>query len=117
MGRYPSGLFVGHKQFVVDSDWLKHKDEQRYQARQRQFAEWSKKYITITRLKSDRLWTDGAIRKWLGEPQQQDKYKVFLVDDVKKAERRKEYKEWLAPRLEKKLAANPHFTIKKIGTV
>lgn len=114
MSKYPPGHFIGYRQFVVDKDWLKLKEEQRYQERQRQFSEWSKRWITHTRLKTDRLWTDAAIKKWLGEPQKQKKYKVFSVSDVRKAEDKAVFKEWLAPRLEKKLASNPHFKIKEI---
>lgn len=117
MAKYPPGRFVGHRQFVVDKEWLRYKDEQRYQERQRRFAEWSKKWITVTRLKTDRLWTDGAITKWLGKPKKIEKYNVFAVEDVRNVERRKEFKEWLAPRLEKKLTKAPYFSIKKIGTV
>ncbi|MFY2132400.1 hypothetical protein ACM9ZV_25670, partial [Escherichia coli] len=71
------GLFVGYRKFAVDREWLRQQEEQRYRDRQRQFDEWSRKWVTVTRLKETRLWTDGAIRRWLGEPQQQGKYKVF----------------------------------------
>lgn len=71
------GLFVGHRKFAVDRDWLRQQEEQRYRDRQRQFDEWSRKGVTVTRFKETRLWTDGAIRRWLGEPQKQGKYKVF----------------------------------------
>lgn len=61
------GLFVGYRKFAVDRDWLRQQEEQRYRDRQRQFDEWSRKWVTVTRLKETRLWTDGAIRRWLGE--------------------------------------------------
>jgi len=113
----PRGRFIGHKQFAVDPNWVKSQQEIRAIKERKRFVEWSKNWITVTRLKTDRLWTDSAIKKWLGEPKNQAKYKVFAVDDVRKAERKKAFKEWLAPRLDKKLATNPHFKIKKIGTV
>ena len=61
------------------------------------------------RLKETRLWTDGAIRRWLGEPQQQGKYKVFPVEAVLAAEKLNEFRLWLKPRLEKKRAQHHHF--------
>jgi hypothetical protein len=103
------GLFVGYRKFAVDRDWLRQQEEQRYRDRQRQFDEWSRKWVTVTRLKETRLWTDGAIRRWLGEPQQQGKYKVFPVEAVLAAEKLNEFRLWLKPRLEKKRAQHHHF--------
>lgn len=105
------GLFVGHRKFAVDRDWLRQQEEQRYRDRQRQFDEWSSKWVTVTRLKETRLWTDGAIKRWLGEPQQQGKYKVFPVEAVLAAEKLNEFQLWLKPRLEKKRALHHHFLI------
>lgn len=105
------GLFVGYRKFAVDREWLRQQEEQRYRDRQRQFDEWSRKWVTVTRLKETRLWTDGAIRRWLGEPQQQGKYKVFPVEAVLAAEKLNEFQLWLKPRLEKKRAQHHHFLI------
>lgn len=49
------GLFVGYRKFAVDRDWLRQQEEQRYRDRQRQFDEWSRKWVTVTRLKETRL--------------------------------------------------------------
>ncbi len=113
----PRGSFVGHKTFAVDSEWIRDQQKIRDIKKHKRFAEWSKKWITVTRLKKDRLWTDSAIEKFLGKPRKQHQYKVFAVEDVRKAERKKAFKNWFAPRLEKRLAVEPNFTIKKIGTV
>ena len=45
------GLFVGYRKFAVDREWLRQQEEQRYRDRQRQFDEWSRKWVTVTRLK------------------------------------------------------------------
>ncbi|MGT5325547.1 hypothetical protein ACRWHP_27430 [Escherichia coli] len=50
------GLFVGYRKFAVDREWLRQQEEQRYRDRQRQFDEWSRKWVTVTRLKETRLW-------------------------------------------------------------
>ncbi|MGJ0624002.1 hypothetical protein [Xenorhabdus bovienii] len=113
MSRVP-GHFVGYRKFATDRDWLKREEELRYQERRRQFEQWSKKWITVTRLKSNRLWTEWAIKQWLGQPQKQGKYKVFLVDDVKAAERKKAFKDWRQQRLEKKRSTNEFFEIPKL---
>lgn len=105
----PPGHFVGYRKFVVDKDWLERQREARAEQRDRDFKEWSKKWITITRLKQSRLWTDGAINKWLGEPTKMDKYKVFSVSDVRKAESKKDFKLWLAPRLSRKIEKEEEF--------
>ncbi|MDF5600799.1 hypothetical protein P3746_20495 [Vibrio parahaemolyticus] len=110
----PIGHFVGYKSFAVDPNWVKTQKKIRELKEQKRFAEWSKKWITVTRLKKERLWTDGAIERFLGKPKKQGKYKVFAVDDVRRAERRKAFKEWLLPRIEKKLATDEYFQIKKI---
>ncbi|EPR7685089.1 hypothetical protein V2G91_005748 [Klebsiella pneumoniae] len=96
------GIFVGHQKFAVDSDWKKREEERRYQQRCQKFDAWSEKWITVYRLKYYRLWTDAAIRRWLGEPQQQGKYKVFSVEAVRIAETRPDFQAWLQPRIDKK---------------
>jgi hypothetical protein len=96
------GIFVGHRKFAVDSDWKKREEERRYQQRCQKFDAWSEKWITVYRLKYYRLWTDAAIRRWLGEPQQQGKYKVFSVEAVRIAETRPDFQAWLQPRIDKK---------------
>ncbi|PHM59515.1 hypothetical protein [Xenorhabdus ishibashii] len=113
MSKVP-GDFIGYSKFVVDSDWLRDQKELRYQKRLRQFEQWSKKWITVTRLKTDRLWTDWAIRQWLGKPKKQGKYNVFSVEDVKVAERKKAFKEWRQPRLDKKLSINEFFELPRL---
>lgn len=102
--RKTPGTFVGHRKFSVDRNWLRDQEKQRSQQRRQQFEEWSEKWITVTRLRQTRLWTDGTIKRWLGQPEQLGKYKVFSVDTVKKAENLKEFQEWRQPRLNKKRA-------------
>lgn len=105
------GYFYGYRKFAVDRDWLREQEELRYQKRQQRFEAWSKKWITITRLKQDRLWTDGAIKRWLGQPKKQGKYKVFSVEAVIEAEKLKEFQEWRQPRIEKMIARFNHYMI------
>ncbi|EHO3259841.1 hypothetical protein KK641_004694 [Salmonella enterica subsp. enterica serovar Mbandaka] len=50
------GLFVGYRKFAVDRQWLRQQEEQRYRDRQRQFDEWSRKWVTVTRLKEGSAW-------------------------------------------------------------
>ncbi|EPO5351588.1 hypothetical protein SK92_05514 [Klebsiella oxytoca] len=96
------GIFVGHRKFAVDSDWKRREEERRYQLRCQKFDAWSEKWITVYRLKNSRLWTDAAIRRWLGVPQQQGKYKVFSVEAVRIAETRPDFQAWLQTRIDKK---------------
>ena len=111
MARRPVGHFVGYRQFAVDHKWLAEKRELKAAIER---AAWHSKWITVWRLKTDRLWTDWAICQWLGKPASQGKYKVFAVVDVKAAERKKTFKEWHTPRLERKQLKTPFFEIKKL---
>lgn len=77
--------------------------------REEDSAAWHSRYISIWRLKRDRLWTDSKIVKWLGKPQSQGKYKVYNRKDVAAAESTPEFQEWLAPRLKNKLAKDQYF--------
>lgn len=95
-------ILIGHRTFAVDIDWKRREEERRYQQRCQKFDAWSEKWITVYRLKYYRLWTDAAIRRWLGEPQQQGKYKVFSVEAVRIAETRPDFQAWLQPRIDKK---------------
>lgn len=47
----PTGHFVGYKSFAVDPNWVKTQKKIRELKEQKRFAEWSKKWITVTRLK------------------------------------------------------------------
>ncbi len=47
------GLFVGYRKFAVDRDWLRQQEEQRYRDRQRQFDEWSRKWVTVNQAQRD----------------------------------------------------------------
>ena len=59
-------------------------------------------YLTKTTIKKDRGWTEGAILKFLGEPDKlgSNPYSsktpshLYLLSRVKKAERTKKFKEW-----------------------
>ncbi|MGQ3665370.1 hypothetical protein [Citrobacter braakii] len=108
------GYFIGYRQFAVDRNWLREQEEARYQERQRKFEQWSKEWITVTRLKTDRLWTDWAIKKWLGKPKKRGEYNVFPVADVKAVENKKEFKDWHDPRIKKKLSTHQYFSIPKL---
>ncbi|HFE3442994.1 TPA: hypothetical protein ACF3I9_004461 [Klebsiella aerogenes] len=108
------GYFIGYRQFAIDSNWLREQRDKRDSERQRKFAEWSKKWITVYRLKSDRLWTDGAIKKWLGKPQKRGEYNVFAVEDVKRAESNPEFIKWREPRIDKKLTKFTFFVIPEL---
>ncbi|MEZ8733945.1 hypothetical protein [Vibrio sp. 10N.239.312.D08] len=48
----PRGRFVGHKQFVVDPNWIKSQQEIRAIKERKRFVEWSKNWITVTSLLS-----------------------------------------------------------------
>jgi hypothetical protein len=111
---YSSDQPVELKQIVIDPALFMAKQERRLQQQHRKFKRWSEEWITVARLKSDRLWTSSAIRKYLGEPETQGKYKVFSVDDVKRAEKEAAFREWLQPRIEKCLSTNPHFRLESI---
>jgi hypothetical protein len=111
MSKRPVGRFVGYCKFAVDQQWLTEKRERQDEVNR---TDWHSKWVTVWRLKHDRLWTDGAIKKWLGEPITQGKYKVFSVDEISLAERKKSFKAWLTPRLEKKKLLQPEFAIKKL---
>ncbi|WP_154923599.1 hypothetical protein [Klebsiella grimontii] len=96
------GIFVGHRKFAADSDCKRREEERRYQLRCQRFDAWSEKWITVYRLKNSCLWTDAAIRRWLGSPQQQGKYKVFSVEVVRMAETRPDFQAWRQARIDKK---------------
>lgn len=49
----PRGHFVGHKQFAVDPNWIKMQQDIRAIKERKRFVEWSKNWITVTRLKTD----------------------------------------------------------------
>ncbi|PSU31735.1 hypothetical protein C9I99_21350 [Photobacterium lutimaris] len=84
--------------------------------REEESAAWHSSFITVWRLKNERLWTDSKIAKWLGKPQSQGKYKVYYRKDVAAAESMPEFQEWLAPRLEKKMSKDQYFHYQPIGS-
>jgi hypothetical protein len=100
MSKVP-GLFVGYRRYAVDRVWIRRNQDRRAQKRQQEFAAWSEQWITVYRLKTYRLWTDAAIRRWLGVPEQQGKYKVFPAKMVLEAEKRPDFQEWRQPRIQK----------------
>lgn len=77
---------------------------------------WHREWITVWRLKRDRLWTDGMISKLLGKPKAKGKYKVFPLELVNQAEQSPEFQSWLAPRLIKAVDKNRYFEIKPLFT-
>lgn len=85
--------------------------DKRDQQRKEWSDAWHNNWVTVWRLKRDRLWTDGMIAKVLGRPRKRGKYKVFPVPLVREAERSPEFQAWLAPRLEKAKAKNRYFEL------
>ena len=64
------GQWIGYGKYVYST-----KEKQEYKERKEQ--EWHFKFITVWRLKKQRLWTDKLIKDFLGAPITQGKYKVF----------------------------------------
>uniref|UniRef100_UPI001A956313 hypothetical protein n=1 Tax=Klebsiella pneumoniae TaxID=573 RepID=UPI001A956313 len=75
------------------------------------FDAWSEKWITVYQLKNSRLWADAPIRRWLGVPLQQGKYKVFSVEAVRMAETRPDLQTWRQVRIDKKRTMDKCFEI------
>lgn len=100
-----------HAIYIPSADERRRKEEERERQRQARSDAWHSTWITVWRLKHDRLWTDGMIVKALGKPRKRGKYKVFPVPLVREAESKPEFQAWLAPRLEKTKAKNPYFEI------
>ncbi|WP_051560590.1 hypothetical protein [Marinobacterium jannaschii] len=93
---------TGRYQHYSDSERREYGRRRREEERKAIMAEW----ITVWRLKEERNWTDGAIRRFLGEPVSQNGYKVFARVDVLKAEKGKDFKAWMSTRIEKQYRAN-----------
>jgi hypothetical protein len=55
-----------------------------------------REWITASRLKLDRNWTDGAIKKYLSKSSSQ---KGYALNDVIKSESDPEFKKWLIKRI------------------
>jgi predicted RNA-binding protein YlxR (DUF448 family) len=88
------GQWIGRGKFVFSS-------EEKAQYKQDNNDKWHSKWITVFRLKKDRLWTDKIIKDFLGKPITQGKYKVFKKEDVKQAEKKKAFKKIMIKRIEK----------------
>ncbi|GIC77165.1 hypothetical protein [Moritella sp. F3] len=103
--------WIGYKQLVYSTkekqDFSELRQKQREIARFKWLADWQ----TVWRLKNERLWTDGAIKRFLGKAKTDGKYKFYAVEKVIEAEQHQDFQKWLAPRLEKKLITCPDFLI------
>lgn len=108
------GYFIGHRQYVRSDREVRSAQEQLAHQRRLAKESWDSQWITIWRLKRFRLWTDKAIAMWLGKPKTKGKYKVFSVDDVRRAERTPAFKEWIGPRLARKLLSDEYFKVSKL---
>lgn len=93
------GQWVGYGKYVFSTA-----EKEQYRLKKR--LEWDSKWVTVWRLKNQRLWTDKLIKDFLGKPIQHGKYKVFTVEDVKSAEKKKKFKEIMVKRIEKKKLKN-----------
>jgi hypothetical protein len=93
------GQWIGCGKFAFSSQ---EKEEYKNKNKNRKINEWKSKLITVFRLKTERLWTDKIIKDFLGKPISQGKYKVFKIEDVKQAEKKKDFKEIMTKRIEKK---------------
>jgi hypothetical protein len=100
------------------SRWIKDDIEKRNDEKSRETrrAKFNATWITGWRLKKNRLWTDGAIKSWLGKPTNFDGYKMYPLDKVVKIECTKEFQAWFKPRLVKKIKNDPYFEIEPIDT-
>lgn len=77
--------------------------QDKYERSRKQIME---KWITVWRLKEDRNWTDGAIKKYLPLPTSQNGYKVFLLADVLNAEQDEAFIKWMIQRIDKQHMKN-----------
>lgn len=82
-------------------------------------------YLTKAAIKKDRGWTEGAILKFLGEPDKlgSNPYSsktpshLYLLSRVKKAERTKKFKEWKAKSENRRNAARKAANTRKEKTL
>jgi len=88
------GQWIGKGKFVFST-------EEKEQYKQANSNKWHSQWITVFRLKKDRLWTEKIIKDFLGKPTTQGKYKVFKKEDVKQAEKKKDFKVIMVKRIEK----------------
>jgi len=96
------GQWIGKGKYVFSTE-----EKERY--KQNNSDKWNSKWITVFRLKKERLWTDKIIRDYLGKPITQGKYKVFKKEDVKQAEKKKGFKEIMVKRIEKMKLKDEYF--------
>lgn len=102
--------------YIKSSGEIAREEKNKEARRKAESDAWHSKWITVWRLKKDRLWTDGMITKLLGKPKVQGKYRVFPVTLVIQAESSPEFQAWLAPRLAKATAKNQYFELKMLST-
>lgn len=96
------GRFIGKGKYVYSQQ-----EKKDYQ--QMMVSKWKEKYITITSLKNDRLWTTKMIDDFLGKPLRNNGYKYFLLEKVLKVEAKEVVKKKLNTRLMKRLKRNHEY--------
>lgn len=84
--------------------WAREREEARERARKKFLSTW----ISPTRLKRERNWTDGAIKKFLSgvKPKPHTNYKgdkssQYKFSDIQKVESTKAFKDWMNKRIQK----------------
>ena len=93
------GRFIGKGKYVFSTQ-----EKKDYQ--QMMVSNWKEKYITITSLKNNRLWTNKMIDDFLGKPIENNGYKYFLLEKVLKQENKEDVRKKLNKRVLKKLKQN-----------
>lgn len=98
------GHFVGYRKYVFTSEEKRQFRERIEREKQDARSAFMKKWITVTRLKQDRNWTDKAISDFLGKPKisrdnRGNQYKIFAVEAVREAEKTKAFRDWMAKRV------------------
>lgn len=96
------GRFIGKGQYVYSQQEKNH-------YREMKVSKWKKKYITITSLKNDRLWTNKMIDDYLGKPIESNGYKYYTLKKVLKVEAKEEVRIKLDTRLIKRLKRNHEY--------
>lgn len=96
------GRFIGKGQYVYSQ-------QEKSDYREMKVSKWKEKYITITALKNDRLWTNKMIDEYLGKPLRNNGYKYYTLEKVLKVEAKEDVRKKLDTRLMKRLKKNHEY--------